>query len=118
MMTCGWVVHNLQSVHKWDNVRAYRMIFFAYAAVGVIKFCLTCALSKSIEAEKRVPRAVSEPANPETALLLPDGANVKPKEKRRFFSLIPDISTESRLIVVNLCVLFALDSFASGLAPL
>ncbi|OBT89437.1 hypothetical protein VE02_02023 [Pseudogymnoascus sp. 03VT05] len=118
MITCGWVVHNLQSVRKWDNVRAYRMIFFAYAAVGAIKFCLTCALSRRIEAEKRLPRVVSEPADQETALLLPDGADVEPKAKRSFFALFPDISTESRVIVVNLCVLFALDSFASGLAPL
>jgi hypothetical protein len=32
--------------------------------------------------------------------------------------LLPSISKESRVIVLNLCILFALDAFASGLAPL
>ena len=43
-----------------------------------------------------------------------DGDNEK---KSRFWSIVPSISPESRVIVLQLCLLFGLDSFASGLVP-
>jgi len=112
MMTCGWVVHTLQSKHGWDDIRAYRAMFFAYAAFGVIKFILALSLSKACEIEKE-PNPVRDT---ETAPLLGNGQPSKPKKEKR--SIWPKISKESRLILVNLSLLFALDAFASGLAPL
>lgn len=109
MMTCGWVVGYLQTLEGWDNVRAYRTVFFTYAALGFVKFCLACALSKRVEAEREVP-----PQPSETTPLLADNTP-QPHKKP---SKLPSISAESRVIVINLCILFALDSFASGLAPL
>lgn len=115
MVTCGWVVHYLQATLEWGNIEAYRAIFWAYAVFGFMKFLLSIALSKEVEAEKKVVPA----RDPETAPLLGEGAqDVEPKKKSYFRSLLPEISKESRLIVINLCILFALDSFASGLAPL
>lgn len=113
MITCGWVVHALQSSNGDDYIRSYRTIFFAYAVVGIMKFALACALSSKVEAIKEA-RPVR---NTETTPLLGEDHPNDKKPKPRM-SLLPSISRESRLIVVNLCLLFALDSFASGLASL
>ena len=107
-------MHTLQSKKGWNDIRAYRLIFFVYAVIGVIKFALACALSKKCEIEKN-PMPVTDS---ETApLLAKDGdGDTKPKKAKK--SILPAISKESRGILINLSILFALDSFASGLAPL
>ena len=113
MMTCGWVVHTLRASNGLSEVRAYRIIFFAYAVIGLIKFLLACSLSKNCEAEEKATPA----RDTETAPLLGDNGP-KAKKPKPGLSLLPSISKESRVIVLNLCLLFALDAFASGLAPL
>ncbi|MCJ1358881.1 MAG: hypothetical protein MMC33_008881 [Icmadophila ericetorum] len=113
MMTCGWVIRCLQSLRDMGAVESYRMIFFAYAALGFVKFLLAIALSKRVEAEKKKPDPVSE-----TAPLLGERSPEEPLTKNPKKSIMPSISKESRVIVLNLCILFVLDSFASGLAPL
>lgn len=101
---------------EWSQVKSYRAIFWGYAVVGIIKLLLALALSTAVEAEKKVQTI----QDPETAPLLGDGAeDEEPKKSQNWFmSRIPDIGIESRVIVFNLCILFALDAFASGLAPL
>ena len=116
-MVCGWLLNYMQGQLGYAEVAAYRAVFWAYAAVGLIKFALAMALSKACEAEKKpAPPA----ADPETAPLLRDSAeDEEPKKKQsKLLALLPEISKESRVIVINLCILFALDAFASGLAPL
>ena len=113
-MTCGWVVHRLHENHHWDYIRAYRLIFYVYAAIGVIKFVLACALSRKVEAQKET----TSPQDTETTPLLADGNMDEPKTKGMLASIFPTVSKESRAIVINLCIMFALDSFASGLVPL
>lgn len=106
-------MNKLESQAGWDYIQAYRVIFFVYAAIGAIKFVLACALSKKIEMEKSKPQG-----DEETTPLLSNGNTEQPKKKKSWFSLLPDFSKESKIIVVNLCILFALDNLASGLAPL
>jgi MFS family permease len=115
MVTSGWLIHYMKVQLEWDNIKTYRAVFWAYACVGLVKFALAMSLSKAVEAEKRaVPIADAE-----TAPLLGNGIeDQEPKKKNFLVSRLPDISLESRVIVMNLCILFALDSFASGLAPL
>ena len=117
MMLCGWLLNYMTGNLDWTEVTAYKTVFWGYAAVGLIKFGLAVALSKACEAEKKQAPPM---ADPETAPLLGDGAeDEEPKKKQsRLLSLLPEISPESRVIVANLCILFALDAFASGLAPL
>jgi hypothetical protein len=114
MMTSGWVLHYLRSSLKWNEIEAYRTVFWAYAAFGAIKFLLAIALSKAVEAEEKAAPV----QDPETAPLLGGGAEDQEPKKKFFGSMLPEISKESRLIVVNLCILFALDAFASSLASL
>ena len=116
MVASGWAIHYMREVLKWGAIESYRAAFWGYAVFGLIKLCLALALSKACEAEKKV--APSE--DPETAPLLRNGAEAEEpkKSKNWFLSHLPEISPESRIIVINLCLLFALDAFASGLAPL
>lgn len=95
-------------------IQAYRTVFWGYAAFGVIKFLLSIALSKNVEAEKELVPA----QDPETAPLLGDGADEVEPKKSTFRSLLPKISAESRVIVFNLVIMMALDAFASGLTPM
>lgn len=124
MMTCGWTVHHFAEDLDWHIVDAYRSVFVAYAALGVVKLLLVLLLSREVEAEKK-PEQQQLPPDSETTPLLgdvvvPGAATKPPREKKRWgiMALLPEISQESRGIMVSLCLLFALDSFASGLAPL
>ena len=116
MMGSGWMINYMRKGLGWEVVKTYKHVFWAYAGFGLIKLCLALALSKAIEVEKKDTPS----PDPETAPLLGDGAeDEEPKKKKSWIaSKLPEISPESRIIVVNLCILFALDAFASGLAPL
>lgn len=122
MMITGWLLYYMQHDLGWTLIVSYRSVFWGYGCVGLIKLCFTLALSSACEAEKKEPSPI---ADPETAPLLGDEATLlgeedeEPTKKRNWLvSKMPEISPESRVIVFNLCLLFALDSFASGLAPL
>lgn len=117
-MCSGWVVHSLEAQRNWGALRIYRVIFFGYAGIGAVKFALACMLSKDVEAEKKRQAPVDAEEEPLLSTDAAEAATVKKKAKRSWTSMLPDISPESRLIVLKLCMLFAVDNFASGLAPL
>lgn len=127
MMACGWVVNALQAFRGWAFVPACRAIFFAYAAVGGIKFALTLALSQRVEATKGKKKKdasqqeqLQQQQTSETEPLL-GSANVEEgaqAQKKRRIPFLPSLEMELLGLVLKLSVLFALDSFASGLAPL
>jgi hypothetical protein len=100
----------------WDIIKTYKTLFYGYAILGLIKLLLALCLGGVIEVQKEQP--VTPIQNPETAPLLGSGAEDVVPKKNFIRSKLPAISKESRVIVVNLCILFALDSFASGLVPL
>lgn len=110
----GWLITYMSVKLEWTDERTYRTLFYGYAALGIIKLMLALSLGKAIEAEKK-PAPIQDT---ETAPLLGDGAeDIEPK-KSYFRSILPTLSRESRVIVFNLSILFALDAFASGLVPL
>ena len=112
-ITSGWVTNTLIDRKGWDTVRAYRVVYYAYAVFGLIKFMLAQILSKDCEAEK--PWSIAN-AN-ETAPLLGNTDN-KTSRRKSLLTVVPQLSKESRTILWQLCILFAFDNFASGLAPL
>ncbi|PYI01083.1 MFS transporter [Aspergillus sclerotiicarbonarius CBS 121057] len=120
MMTGGWAINLLQVIWEWSYIPACRVIFFAYAAIGALKFLLSIALSSVVEAEEkkkkkpstRTPQQTSEG---ETQPLLGDRAD-QPPPKKSVFSFLGDAELVS--LVIRLAILFGLDSFASGLASL
>ncbi|KAJ5692024.1 hypothetical protein N7462_001447 [Penicillium macrosclerotiorum] len=118
-LICGWTITSLQSLHGWAFIPSCRIIFFVYAAVGVIKLLLTLTLSREVEAN-RVDKPQNQAQNGETRPLLADSSTVDqqeqqtPKKKGVFASIEKDLWS----LVIRLFILFGLDSFASGLASL
>ncbi|PNY27992.1 membrane protein [Tolypocladium capitatum] len=123
MMVCGWAINALRANLAWSLLEAYRATFVGYAVLGLVKLMLALALSGAVEADKKPSEAAAGAATTttETTPLLNGGQDSAPQTKKktnRWTALLPDISAESKGIAATLCILFALDSFASGLAPL
>jgi MFS family permease len=122
MMTCGWIISFLRSSRGWEFVPACRVIFFVYAAVGITKLILTLWLSPTVEAAKKQkkqkkPDQQSQDQPSETEPLLNSNAG-EAEPMKTPTKKIPFLPTVETSLIVNLCLLFALDSFASGLASL
>ncbi|ERT01713.1 hypothetical protein HMPREF1624_00007 [Sporothrix schenckii ATCC 58251] len=124
-LASGTIVQVIQDRNGETNA-AYRIIFFLYAAIGLVKFLLTLALTSAVEAApaRPAPTPSSEP-NERSGLLSGEGTTDEPAAAaptskggifQRFLDLFPTISHESRGILSRLVLLFALDSFASGMA--
>lgn len=106
------MVEELKALDGWDDIRAYRVVFFAYSVFGLVKLLLALALSKDCEAKHEPPQ---EHPDEEAPLL---GAEQPRKDRQSFFGFFSHISSESLAVLLQLCLLFGLDSFASGLIPL
>lgn len=94
-------------------------MFLVYAVLGFLNFVLSWTLSSKVELhghESLVP-VMGGDEEP----LLSGGENDSEDEiaplAREKKSLLPRISKESRTVLFKLCILFAVDSLASGLVP-
>lgn len=151
---CGWTTQSLQVHRGWTALESYRIIFWAYAVLGLVKFGLSLILSPAAEQGKHPVRkpitgATTTTTNGETRPLLADQQNgattpAAPQNPRsdddevdddddddhptkkpstdshlstKLKSLLPPLSPESRTLITKLCLLFAIDSIASGLTP-
>lgn len=120
MMVGGWLIEILRWKLQWDLVKAYRIVFVVYAALGLVKFALAVCLTRNVESESKRAAEESGDAQPsESSRLLPDQppSEAAPPKKRRF-AIFATLSVESQRIVATLCLLFAFDAFGAGLAPL
>ncbi len=115
MLGCGWIFNLLEQDQYLDYIGACRSLFLIYAGLGFIKFLLTLLLSKHIERDPPKLAPQSDPAR-QPLLEQGDGEEVReePPKKPNIFSL----DKHAKQLMIQLCLLFALDSFASGLAPL
>lgn len=136
----GWIVQ-LLSGDPTGSAKGYRIIFGLYAALGVVKLLLVLTLSSEVELQVQKhayeevieledvdllsrtssPRSSVEGKPPSPPLR--DGAaqEAVPEVSRtttigKLRALLPQISQKSLLILFRLIFLFALDSFASGMA--
>lgn len=94
------------------------MMFLGYAAIGALKFLLTLLLTVNCEAE--AAQSKGKDRQDETAPLLhqENAQQAEAPPKRSKPGPWSSISPQSRSIVLRLCILFAFDNFASGLAPM
>nr|CEG05269.1 unnamed protein product [Fusarium clavum] len=119
LLSSGWAIHYMRVNLGMDVVDVYRNVFYGYSAVGVLKLISAIILSSAVEAQDEAEQPTSASETNEQAPLLAqpgqgqDATQAPPKKQLR-----AKISRESIPVVVTLCALFALDSFASGLAPL
>ena len=123
---CGWVTQALQQ-HRWSANEAYRLIFWIYAGIGLMKALATLGLSRRCEVQEPPSRA--EPRNnnndqpEEEQPLLANGGpqhatqeTPPPLPKKKTFA-VAQLSRKSILILLRLSGLFFLDSLASGMVP-
>ena len=129
-VSCGWIVQALLRGGEWHETSAYRVIFGIYAGLGMIKLLLAFMLSDKCEPEqpKQEYQEVHQMDDVQSEDGLSDDEGTReedarskarapiPELKRK--SIWPAISPASRSILVKLCLLFAVDSLASGLVPL
>ena len=124
---CGWIVQWLSSIDTWTDTQAYRTIFWIYALLGLVKLGLSLMLTAACEPEPKKPEIEDQLDLDEVEAegLLSDEEADSPREpaprsQRRKVrtSVWPNISPGSRSILLKLCLLFAIDSLASGLVPM
>lgn len=118
-------------MYRWTDIHAYRLIFVCYALLGIVKLVLSLMLSEkcepvvepkqeqddfelnAIEAEGLLSEdeedTGSEASKPSRTLKAAGSKGLKISW--------PNISPSTRTVLVKLCLLFAVDSFASGLVP-
>lgn len=117
----GWVVFTLQHKYSWGPVDSYRIVFWVYAAVGLVKFAQSLILSSrcEVEAAQRAKKPESDQQRP---LLTPDDQpdHVSQQNSRenpgRPRAYLPKMSSHTISLLCKLCLLFALDSLGSGIA--
>lgn len=119
-MIGGYTVELAHDKYGFTLLESYKLVFVVYSIVGFIKLIATLLLTKRAEAdiEDRKAATVTEASpllqEPNTEISEP----AKPKQSRIVYLLhkvLPELSHESRGIVIQLSILFALDSFASSL---
>ncbi|EQB55940.1 major facilitator superfamily transporter [Colletotrichum gloeosporioides Cg-14] len=111
-MASGWTAQSLTSNSGWSNEAAYRAVFYGYSTLGVFKLALVLLLSRDSEAE---PEAHDEDET--TPILGAERAESQVETAGWRRKLLPGIQKSSFPVVIPLCLLFALDSFASSLTP-
>lgn len=145
-VSCGWLVNYLVTGDKGASEEsAYRVVFWIYSAVGLVKLALTwelteeCEVVKSSEGrresllrnEHRGSDRRGEGEGESESLLRGGRAGRGEGEGESLLRnehagsrrsgllrlMMSGISTESLSILWKLCLLFAVDSAASGLAP-
>ena len=129
-LACGWIVQTLLGKGKWSELSAYRTIFGIYAVLGLVKLLLAVLLSDKCELQEpeHEYQEAHQMDNVEVEGLLSDDeasqedqaqSNTRvPHPEIKSKSIWPVISPASRSILIKLCLLFAVDSLASGLVPL
>lgn len=115
----GWLVEGLKA-RGWTELETYRVVFWMYGGLGVVKAVVTRFLSTRCEVDGGdkqgyVPVGGQEAAedDDDDERPAPPPPAPKPKPKLGFASL----STKTRWTLLRLCALFAVDSLASGMVP-
>lgn len=93
LIPTGWIVNALLACGM-AVIPAYKCVFYGYAALGFLKLVLTYAMTSKVEA---VP--------------------IK-NQAKGISGLIPKFRRSTMSLALQLCILFGLDSFASGMVSL
>lgn len=128
----GWITYLVRQANPdltWKDPKPYPYVFLGYAVFGLLKVLLTFFLTEKCEASY-VPtqEEVSETAEAQesAAPLLSGGRSnsyTKPAgrittiRRRLTEPITAKVSPANRGILIRLCILFAINSFASGLLP-
>lgn len=115
-LTCGQLTQYLESKKHWSRTEAYRVIFFGYAVLGLLKLVLTVILSPACEINEneatKPPLAREASEARESSPLLE--VNLGPQgTKSRRHRLSP--SKDSLVALTEVCCLQFLEAISIGL---
>ena len=113
----GWVTQLLMSKAKWSSVQAYRVVFFGYAVLGLVKLGSTLALSSACEKEEKQnvgQQSVRDTTdNQEGSPLL--SKSIESQEPTARNRLGFTVTKDSLVVLAEVCSLQVLESIAIGL---
>lgn len=123
----GWITYILRTYRGWDWKETYPVIFGLYAVIGIIKACLTLLLTERCEpnydaqteadlADRGAAAPLMTEAGRRTSYTKPMPIVTSTMRKIGKTTRIK-LSPESRGILIRLCILFGLNSFAQALLP-
>ncbi|KAK3691456.1 hypothetical protein LTR37_018653 [Vermiconidia calcicola] len=123
----GWINYILRNYYDWDWKEGYPVIFGVYAGIGLIKVAVTLLLTPRCEADYVSQTEADNIDHETTAPLLQRSTStrksfnksgrVKVATQLLRDSIGIQVSKENRGNLIRLCVLFAINSFASGMLP-
>ena len=121
--SAGWIMAALQKLLGWSEQLSYRGIFVAYAIIGTAKLIVALCLSDASELEPRRKHTTSVDSEESQSMLQSEATVTKDRSihgvvRRLLSAFIPSISPSTRSVLWKLCLLFAVDSFASGIVAL
>lgn len=125
LSTSGWISHILQKSYGWDWKEGYPVLFGLYAIIGLVKAFIFLLLTVRCEPDY-IDQVEPGSGDQEAASpLLHSGrrssytkpARVTETARRIQKTVTPKMARESRGVLIRLCFLFALNSFAAGLLP-
>lgn len=113
----GLVIETLESREGWTTKRVYRIIFFGYGVLGVVKFVLCLMLSQACEIDSKSqdlarPESTSVPPSENSCLMLDDG---KKSEQKRGWQIASSKTRQSLARLGKLTFLQSLQAVATGL---
>lgn len=126
LFVSGYITYFMREYVAEDWKEEYPPVFGMYAIVGLIKVCVTFFLTERCEANYTAPDETARDEPETTAPLLSNsdrrrsynkGPEVTSRIHRIRSSVTAKLSPESRKTLIRLCMLFAINSFASGMLP-
>lgn len=119
-LLCGWLTDSLHS-RGWDELNSFRLVFWLYALVGLVKAFVSLFLSRQCELEEETKpiaeagqiddRHSAEDREQEPLLNNNNDNNTAKDNAYKKKSWI-QLSSASRIVVAQICGLFFFDSLA------
>ncbi|KAF2754078.1 MFS general substrate transporter [Pseudovirgaria hyperparasitica] len=126
----GRIVNSLQNREGWEPVSAYHMLFWIYAAMGIVNVVMVLCLTDACEAHPsdsyaQIPQEDHHPSNgassthntPAIDLVPPPVQSWPAKAKSWFVGSLSQISAPTRSTMYKLWFLLSVDSLADGMVP-
>ena len=111
-LACGWLTQLLETKYGYSRLRAYRVVFFVYAGLGLIKLLLTVSLSSKCEMEVGEHK-LRQSGSSDEAPLLNDGYKDRPPERKPWLGF--SANRESFVVLGEINFLQALEAISIGL---
>ncbi|KAH3899200.1 related to Staphylococcus multidrug resistance protein [Saccharomycodes ludwigii] len=129
-VTTGYLIKLLTNVYDYAKIDAYRFIYLMYSAIGCLMAISCLFLTDAVEIERVVVEDITDaeamlldentpilhPENVLTTNINGEQNNILPENQSFLQKLLPQLPFHVLMLVINLSLLFGLDSLASSLA--